>query len=49
MPKITPVIKCLLVGLIAGFLIRATGTKQDIYEDHEEFIPTEQKGTVLDN
>ena len=36
-------------GLIAGFIIRATGSKKNIYEDHEEFIQTEQKGTVLEN
>jgi ammonium transporter Rh len=36
-------------GSIAGYLIRATGTKKLIYEDHEEFIQTEQKGTVIDD
>ena len=36
-------------GLIAGFIIRTTGSKEKIYEDHEEFIQTEQKGTVLEN
>ena len=36
-------------GLIAGYIIRTTGSKEKIYEDHEEFIQTEQKGTVLEN
>jgi ammonium transporter Rh len=35
-------------GLIADYIIRATGSKKNIYEDHEEFIQTEQKGTVLE-
>ncbi len=39
----------LVGGLIAGYLIRATGTKHNIYEDHEEFIQTEQKGTVIED
>ncbi len=39
----------LVGGLVAGFIIRATGTKKNIYEDHEEFIQTEQKGTVIEN
>jgi len=39
----------LVGGLIAGFIIRATGTKKNIYEDHEEFIQTEQKGTVVES
>ncbi len=39
----------LMGGLIAGFLLRATGNKQKIYEDHEEFIQTEQKGTVIED
>jgi ammonium transporter Rh len=38
----------LLGGLIAGFILRATGAKKNIYEDHEEFIQTEQKGTVIE-
>lgn len=36
-------------GWIAGYILRATGTKKNIYEDHEEFIQTEQKGTVLED
>ncbi len=39
----------LVGGLIAGFIIRATGSKKNIYEDREEFMETEQKGTVLEN
>ena len=39
----------LIGGLIAGFIIRVTGSKQNIYEDHEEFIQTEQKGTVIED
>jgi len=39
----------LVGGVIAGFLIRATGTKEKIYEDYEEFIQTEQKGTVIED
>ena len=39
----------LLGGWIAGYIIRATGTKENIYEDNEEFIQTEQKGTVLED
>ena len=39
----------LMGGLIAGFLLRATGNKLKIYEDHEEFIQTEQKGTVIED
>ena len=39
----------LLGGWIAGYIIRATGTKKNIYEDNEEFIQTEQKGTVLED
>ena len=39
----------LMGGLIAGFLLRATDNKQKIYEDHEEFIQTEQKGTVIED
>lgn len=39
----------LVGGLAAGFIIRATGTKKNIYEDHEEFIQTEQKGTVVED
>ena len=34
-------------GLVAGYLIRATGTKKIIYEDHEEFVQTEQKASVV--
>jgi ammonium transporter Rh len=36
-------------GWIAGYLIRATGSKQNLYEDQEEFIQTEQKGTVVED
>lgn len=39
----------LVGGGIAGFVIRATGTKKNTYEDHDEFIETEQKGTVIEN
>ena len=43
------VVLALTGGLIAGFIIRATGSKKNIYEDHEEFVQTEQKGTVLES
>lgn len=33
-------------GLVAGYMIRATGSKRTIYEDNEEFIQTEQKATA---
>jgi ammonium transporter Rh len=39
----------LMGGVIAGFMIRATGNKRNIYEDHEEFIQTDQKGTVIED
>ncbi len=35
-------------GLVAGFIIRATGSRRTIYEDKEEFIETEQKTSVED-
>jgi ammonium transporter Rh len=34
-------------GLVAGYILRATGTKEVIYEDDEEFIQTEQKATLV--
>jgi ammonium transporter Rh len=39
----------LVGGLVCGYLIRATGTKTKIYEDREEFIATEEKGTVIED
>ena len=38
-------ILALVGGVVAGFIIRATGVKKTIYEDHEEFIQTEQKAS----
>jgi ammonium transporter Rh len=38
----------LIGGIIAGFIIRATGTKKTPYEDREEFIETEEKGTEIE-
>jgi ammonium transporter Rh len=34
-------------GLVAGYIIHATGTKKAVYEDHEEFIETELKASVV--
>jgi ammonium transporter Rh len=34
-------------GLVAGYIIRATGARKTIYEDNEEFIQTEQKATLV--
>lgn len=34
-------------GLVAGYVIRATGSRRIIYEDNEEFIQTEQKATLV--
>ena len=34
-------------GLVAGYIIRATGSQKTIYEDNEEFIQTEQKASVV--
>ncbi len=36
-------------GWVAGYLLRATGTKKAIYEDNEEFIQTEMKTTVVED
>jgi ammonium transporter Rh len=42
------VVFALAGGLAAGYILRATGTKKVIYEDHEEFIQTEQKASVVE-
>jgi ammonium transporter Rh len=34
-------------GWVAGYVLRATGSKQAIYEDDEDFIQTEQKALVI--
>ncbi len=36
------VVLALAGGLVAGYIIRATGSKQEAYEDNEEFIKTEK-------
>jgi hypothetical protein len=37
-----------LVTTVAGYILRATGTKNNIYEDNEEFIQTEMKASVVE-
>jgi ammonium transporter Rh len=41
------VIFALIAGVIAGFVVRATGAKQVAYEDEEEFAVAEGKKTAL--
>jgi hypothetical protein len=33
---------------VAGYILRATGIKNNIYEDNEEFIQTEMKASVVE-
>jgi ammonium transporter Rh len=42
----TTLVLALTGGLVSGYIIRATGSKKNIYQDNEEFIQTEQKASV---